>query len=172
MTLIRDGAQRHKAILDTYALNGMRAALSNLPTDKPGIRLQGNVAPHSYLSINGLVAEIAKSILGARAEPVRAILFDKTPLTNWTLGWHQDRTIAVERRAKVAGYGPWSIKAGVRHVEPPFDVLTGMVTVRVHLDNAGYLHASRKRAMPGFMPPQSSMPQMQLRLRRIDACSI
>jgi hypothetical protein len=106
----------------------MRAALSNLPTDKPGIRLQGNVALHSYLSINGLVAEIARSILGAQAKPVRAILFDKTPLTNWTLGWHQDRTFGVQRRAEVAGYGPWSIKAGVQHVEPPFDVLAGMVT--------------------------------------------
>ncbi len=115
--------------------------MSDLPTDKPGIRLKDNVALNSYLSIHGLVGQIAKSVLGAQAKPVRAILFDKTPLTNWTLGWHQDRTIAVQRRAEVTGYGPWSTKAGLQHVAPPFDVLAGMVTVRVHLDEVGATNA-------------------------------
>lgn len=32
------------------------------------------------------------------------------------------------------GFGPWSVKSGMVHVEPPFDLLAGMVTVRVHLD--------------------------------------
>jgi ectoine hydroxylase-related dioxygenase (phytanoyl-CoA dioxygenase family) len=32
------------------------------------------------------------------------------------------------------GFGPWSVKSGTVHVEPPFDLLAGMVTVRVHLD--------------------------------------
>jgi hypothetical protein len=141
MTLIRDGAQRHKAVLDNNALDGIRAALSDLPPNKAGIRLKGNATLNSYLSIDGLVGQIAKSVLGAQAKPVRAILFDKTPLTNWALGWHQDRTIAVQRRAEVAGYGPWSIKAGLQHVAPPFDVLAGMITVRVHLDEVGATNA-------------------------------
>jgi hypothetical protein len=34
----------------------------------------------------------------------------------------------------VDGFGPWSVKSGMDHVKPPFDLLASMVTVRVHLD--------------------------------------
>lgn len=30
--------------------------------------------------------------------------------------------------------GPWSIKAGVPHVQPPLEVLESMLTLRLHLD--------------------------------------
>jgi Phytanoyl-CoA dioxygenase (PhyH) len=66
--------------------------------------------------------------------PRQGILFDKTPTTNWRLGWHQDRTIAVLTRIDVDGFGPWTCKKGLIHVAPPFSVLAGMVTLRVHLD--------------------------------------
>ena len=29
---------------------------------------------------------------------------------------------------------PWTVKSGLLHVAPPFDLLAGMVTLRVHLD--------------------------------------
>ena len=54
--------------------------------------------------------------------------------TNWGLPWHQDRTIVVTRRVEVEGFGPWTVKSGLLHVAPPFDLLAGMVTLRVHLD--------------------------------------
>jgi hypothetical protein len=66
---------------------------------------------------------------------VRGILFDKVPGANWPVGWHQDLVIAVKRRVEAAGYGPWSVKAGVVHVRPPAEVLKGMLTLRVHLDD-------------------------------------
>ncbi|WP_294395148.1 phytanoyl-CoA dioxygenase family protein [uncultured Sphingomonas sp.] len=66
---------------------------------------------------------------------MRAILFDKTAETNWSLAWHQDRTICVRRRIDVDGFGPWTIKGGMQHVAPPFDLLTRMVTLRVHMDD-------------------------------------
>jgi ectoine hydroxylase-related dioxygenase (phytanoyl-CoA dioxygenase family) len=43
----------------------------------------------------------------------------------------------VRDRRDVAGFGPWSVKGGMHHVEPPFEVLAGMVTVRIHLDDCG-----------------------------------
>lgn len=69
--------------------------------------------------------------------PVRAILFDKSPANNWALGWHQDRVIAVAEKHKVLGFGPWSMKAGVYHVEPPFALMERLRTVRIHLDDVG-----------------------------------
>jgi len=32
------------------------------------------------------------------------------------------------------GFGSWTVKAGVHHVQPPTDVLENMVAVRIHLD--------------------------------------
>jgi len=62
------------------------------------------------------------------------VLFDKTRSANWSLGWHQDRTVAVCERREANGYGPWTIKQGIQHVEPPFAVIEAMLTIRVHLD--------------------------------------
>ncbi|HEV2295330.1 MAG TPA: phytanoyl-CoA dioxygenase family protein [Tepidisphaeraceae bacterium] len=68
---------------------------------------------------------------------VRAILFDKTGDANWTVPWHQDRSIAVRQRIEVVGFGPWSEKAGVIHVQPPVELLKQMVTLRFSLDACG-----------------------------------
>ncbi|HEX8915702.1 MAG TPA: phytanoyl-CoA dioxygenase family protein, partial [Humisphaera sp.] len=83
------------------------------------------------------VRGLAQSIVGPGARVVRAIPFDKSPASNWKVAWHQDLSIAVRERADVPGYGPWSVKAGVPHVQPPADLLGRMVTVRVHLDDCG-----------------------------------
>ena len=66
---------------------------------------------------------------------MRAVLFDKSNEANWSLTWHQDRTICVEQRMEVEGFGPWTRKGGMDHVAPPFDVLSRMATLRVHLDD-------------------------------------
>jgi ectoine hydroxylase-related dioxygenase (phytanoyl-CoA dioxygenase family) len=87
-------------------------------------------ARRSRVAIGGIAARM----LGDGAMPVRALLFDKSAACNWALGWHQDRTIVVARRIETAGYGPWTVKAGLVQVEPPFAVLAEMVTLRVHLD--------------------------------------
>ncbi len=86
------------------------------------------------LRSDGAIGEIASQALGATARPVRAVLFDKSETTNWALGWHQDRTICVRERIDVAGFGPWTTKSGLQHVEPPFDLFADMVTLRVHID--------------------------------------
>ncbi|MEM8559293.1 MAG: phytanoyl-CoA dioxygenase family protein [Bacteroidota bacterium] len=83
---------------------------------------------------SGAASRLAAAVLGPDANPVRAILFDKKPEANWKVAWHQDQTIAVKERADVEGYGPWSLKGGVVHVQPPAAVLEQMVTVRLHLD--------------------------------------
>ena len=52
--------------------------------------------------------------------PVRAIYFNKSSET------HQ---------ADVPGFGPWSTKDGVVHVQPPVELLQDMITLRLHLDD-------------------------------------
>ena len=87
------------------------------------------------VAIDGAVGAIAAGFLRPDCRAVRAILFDKTVETNWSLAWHQDRTICVQKRIDVEGYGPWTTKGGMQHVAPPFDLLARMVTLLVHLDD-------------------------------------
>lgn len=78
----------------------------------------------------------ASQLLQADAQPVRWILFDKTSNANWLVPWHRDSTVCVSASVEVDGFGPWSIKDGRIHVQPPLDVLRGMVTLRLHIDAA------------------------------------
>ena len=134
LTLAIDGAQHIPAALDPLTLVAIEAALAPLPTDRPGQRLTALAELAPLLASTGSIGSHAAAHLGQAAKPVRAILFDKSQTTNWALGWHQDRTIAVRERIETAGFGPWTIKSGLHHVAPPQSLLDRMVTLRVHLD--------------------------------------
>jgi hypothetical protein len=132
--LHRDGAQLFAGALDARALARLQDALADQPADVAGIRLFDIDSLRPFLQPGGPIGAIANSVMADVPRPVRAILFDKTPATNWALGWHQDRVIAVRERVEVEGFGPWTRKHGALHVAPPFEVLAGMLTLRVHLD--------------------------------------
>ena len=99
-------------------------ALRNL-LDLPEIKKVAESAP---------VRVLARAVLGNTAFAVRGILFDKIPEANWKVPWHQDVTIAVQEREEIEGFGPWSTKAGILHVQPPARVLQKMISIRLHLD--------------------------------------
>jgi hypothetical protein len=134
LKLASHGAELHRAAV-TRRLHHIEAALVDLPTGQAGVRIQDATLLHGLLGVDGAVGALAFKALGPSARPVRAVLFDKSPAVNWSLGWHQDRTICVKARRDTPGFGPWSVKAGMQHVAPPFDLLTRMVTIRVHLDD-------------------------------------
>lgn len=128
------GAEHYRGAV-AQNLGELRAALKGLPEDRAGIRISGSEELHPFLAASGSIGSIAAGVLGPASRPVRAILFNKTAETNWSLAWHQDRTICVAHRVAVDGFGPWTIKGGMQHVAPPFDLLTHMVTLRVHIDD-------------------------------------
>ena len=81
-----------------------------------------------------LLGSYITDLVGGRARPVRSLFFDKTTWANWHVGWHQDLTIAVKEKRALTGFGCWSSKAGVTHVQPPVSILEKMLTLRIHLD--------------------------------------
>jgi ectoine hydroxylase-related dioxygenase (phytanoyl-CoA dioxygenase family) len=89
------------------------------------------------LAVSPVLCELVRAVLGDAAFAVRALLFNKTPEANWKVPWHQDLSIAVAEQRHTPGFGPWSIKAGVTHVQPPVEVLEQMRAVRIHLDACG-----------------------------------
>lgn len=82
------------------------------------------------------VQSLVSYCLPGNAKLVRAIIFDKTPESNWLVTWHQDKTVAVSEKRSMPGWGPWSVKDGIDHVQPPIEVLESMITLRIHLDDA------------------------------------
>jgi hypothetical protein len=86
----------------------------------------------------GPMGMLATSLATRPVKPVRILLFDKTPEANWGVPWHQDRTIAVKQRHDFEGYGPWTNKDGVLHVEPPVAMLEDMLTLRLFVDDCAW----------------------------------
>ena len=94
------------------------------------------------------IAQLVAPILGEQAMLVRGLMFDKSPASNWGIFWHQDLSIAVRQREEVTDFGPWSIKAGIQHVQPPPNILQKMLTVRLHLDDCQESNGAL-RVLPG-----------------------
>ena len=137
--IARDGWAVTPPLVPQLELDALVAALAPLAADaRGGIRnLLDAVPAVRALATSPAVRSVAEAVLGPECFAVRALLFDKTPDANWKVVWHQDLTIAVRKRAIVAGYGPWSEKAGVPHVQAPTELLERMLAVRVHLDDCG-----------------------------------
>lgn len=128
------GAERYRGAIraDLPALLG---ALQSLPQAAAGTRIGRIERLQPLLATSGPIGSVAAGILGPASRPVRAILFDKTPATNWALGWHQDRTICVRNKVMTEGFDPWTIKAAMHHVAPPVELLARMITLMIHLDD-------------------------------------
>lgn len=133
MRLDPDGAQLFPAVFTPAGIDVLETLLA-VRFDGPGTRLAP--IPGLAEAVRPATA-IAAALLGPAARPVRAILFDKSPARNWALGWHQDRTVAVRRRIDTPGFAGWTVKAGIAHAVPPFELLERMLTLRIHLDPVG-----------------------------------
>lgn len=101
-------------------------AVRNLMSLSPAVR---------QLAVSPQLRAVVEPLAGRGACVVRAILFDKSADANWKVAWHQDLSIAVKARIDVPGFGPWSVKSGVVHVQPPVELLQRMLTLRLHLDD-------------------------------------
>jgi len=78
----------------------------------------------------------AQSVLGAKAVPFRATLFDKSASGNWLVVWHQDTALPLSERREAIGWGPWSIKEGLNYAHAPASALEEVLALRLHLDDS------------------------------------
>ena len=132
-----DGIEIRKKLLPASDIELIKSDidLESIKLKLYGVRnLEKRFDSISMLVRNEKLLSIAKQLLGARVKLVRALFFDKTPEKNWYVSWHQDKTVTLNEQTELEGWGPWSIKDGVCHVQPPIAVLNKMVTFRLHLD--------------------------------------
>lgn len=131
----RDGFFLLRTGCSAQLLEQLQNSVANI--DGPGQRQFDEAgAPIDRILSEPKIESYLDCFLGVGFFRVRTIVFDKTPDANWGVPPHRDTTICVQQKVDVAGFGPWSVKAGVPHVQPPSEVLDSMVTIRVHLDDA------------------------------------
>jgi hypothetical protein len=165
-----------EGVLSPTAVDHLLDALARI-AEAGSLRTRGGIfAIRNLLDVSPEIKGLANStairslvepVLGPRFIPVRGILFDKIPGANWKVPWHQDVTIAVQHRVELPGWGPWSTKAGVLHVQPPASILESMLSVRLHLDPCGE-HNGALRVLPGTHAqgriPEDSLPPLREQL--------
>ena len=140
------GFSQIAGVLDATEQSRLLAALG--PVTGPGRRGLLSNSIVAALASSPTILDLVRPHLPAPPVPTRAIYFDKSPDTNWLVPWHQDLTIALREPAEVPGFGPWSTKDGLTHVQPPVALLEQMLTVRLHLDPADASNGAL-RVLPG-----------------------
>jgi ectoine hydroxylase-related dioxygenase (phytanoyl-CoA dioxygenase family) len=90
----------------------------------------------SVLARGPRLLPLAQQVLGENAFPFRATLFDKSPVSNWLVVWHQDMALPLRERRDAPHWGPWSVKDGVVYAHAPAEVLQQVLALRVHLDDS------------------------------------
>jgi hypothetical protein len=144
--LERDGYAVVTDVLTPSRVEELRTRLS-VDSGRGGNRQVTDPEIHR-LAWEGEAMDLARSATGPSARPVRILFFDKQPGANWSVPYHQDLTIVVRERADVNGFGPWSVKADLPHVQAPREILERMVAVRLHLDPCGAENGPL-RVLPG-----------------------
>ncbi len=124
----------------------LTAALATAADDRGSIRASSGAvyAARNLLAVfpaartlwrTPMLTQFLSDTLGNEFGLVRGLFFDKPPEQSWSLAWHKDLTIAVERNdLPTTAFRHPTHKAGVPHVEAPTSLLESMLTLRIHLD--------------------------------------
>lgn len=114
-------------------------ALRKLSTIIPGLRSK---------MFNTNLLSIVHTLFGKDFFMVKAIYFNKPPLSNWFVAYHQDLSIAVADKTDTPNYKNWTIKDNAFGVQPTPDVLEHIYTIRIHLDDCTAQNGAL-RVIPG-----------------------
>ena len=131
----RDGAALFEKTVSIEDVVTLREEFSRLEFKAGARPFELSDLVKSLISSNGCFGKIAQALGRANARPVRVLAFDKTPESNWNLGWHQDRVVALKEKHEVSGFQNWTLKNNRHHAEAPVELLQQMFSLRLHLDD-------------------------------------
>jgi hypothetical protein len=106
-----------------------------------------------------------RPLLGDARTAVQCTYFTKSPSRNWLVSFHQDLSIPVQEHVADAPCTGWSEKEGTWYCQPPLNVLSELVAVRVHLDDSTELNGPL-RVVPGTHRLGRIAPEEALEHRR------
>ena len=105
-------------------------------------------ATNSRLAREDILAEPALASLVARttehvrakapsAFPIKFTYFSKTPKSNWSVSWHQDRNVVLANESVSTGFGKPAQRSDGWHSEAPEAVLRNMMFAICFFDDCG-----------------------------------
>jgi len=100
--LDEEGVLRHEAAVSRQTIDRLREVFGASNASGPGSRkfaIGDGVA--DLIGPRGEMGALASCYGGRHVRPVRVLTFDKSLGSNWSVPWHQDRTIAVRQRIDV-----------------------------------------------------------------------
>jgi len=126
------------SVFSRHGRNGILQEIteSSARRGRAGIRHALRSAPGAKIAGDRALIDLARSVLGTNAFPLRATLLDKSAPANWPLAWHQDTALPLCRRIECPGWRPWSVKAGIACAHAPASALSQAPALRVHLDHS------------------------------------
>ncbi len=111
-------------------------ACNPLPRARAGMRHALRHPDVLAIASDSRLRAVAKEVLACEPFPFRATLFDKSPISNWLVVWHQDTALPLRERRELPEWGPWSVKDGVIYAHAPDTALSRVVALRLHLDDS------------------------------------
>lgn len=134
------------ALEECESIGSRLASLGN--GHKAGVRHLMSDPVFAGLAYDGRLLSICEEATGAPMLPYKAMLFNKTGKANWLVPWHQDTVLPIETEIVSQDWGPFSRKDGVIFGHAPFDALSKIVALRIHLDDSNSENGPL-RAIPG-----------------------
>lgn len=150
MNFLTHGFELVENILPSNDIDNIHRDIDQLQEcDSAGIRhADTKLSTLQQLAQSAPVLQLAEYYMQDKPQLMRCILFNKTAEQNWLVSWHQDKTLCMPRKFSHQDWGPWSIKDGSHHVQPPTNILNQMVTLRFHLDDNHHENGCLK-VLPG-----------------------
>jgi hypothetical protein len=140
----REGASLFHKTICLENILALREEFSRLEFKAGARPFDLSVLVTSLLSRGGCFGQVIQQLGKPFARPVRVLAFDKTPQSNWNLGWHQDRVVALKAKHEVSGFQNWTLKNNKLHAEAPVEILREMFSLRLHLDNCDVSNGALK----------------------------
>lgn len=119
--------------IDGTLLAQLRDEIFN--NDAPGARCLLDLPLVAQTAVELKTALVGAGVLATDAVAIQAIAFDKTPLVNWNVSWHQDLMFPFTKRVSAAGYDMACLKGSVDFARPPRTILERLLATRLHLDD-------------------------------------
>jgi ectoine hydroxylase-related dioxygenase (phytanoyl-CoA dioxygenase family) len=129
----RDGFFFSDSLIDAAVCRAISAQLDLQENRAAQRHLIDHLAVIKLLT-NPALVNLIRAAMGVKAFAYKATQFDKSMDANWLVAWHQDISIPVANRCELPMWNGWSVKDGVNYVQPPSEILSSLIALRIHLD--------------------------------------
>jgi ectoine hydroxylase-related dioxygenase (phytanoyl-CoA dioxygenase family) len=121
----------YELVENVFTLSECQAILTHLP--KTGYCLRDPLI--QFPEIIELIRASKITELFPHYSIVRSVFFQKPNSNNWHVPLHQDKLVQVSHKIELPGFGPWSVKNNINHVQPTPEIMNQVISLRIHLSD-------------------------------------